>query len=364
MIIAYAAFNADPINSTQRTRTEGLIDLPGGGTPIYSAAVDTTDPAASFSFVWSILYPRDGQTATPADPAAQSTTLENIAAVWGDVRAFVVATNTATGEQSESDPRLAPASAFVTLKIESERRALTLPAIGSRAWAASYDELAAALEALDIDTARIDTAAINAGGDLIITLDDGTAYNAGRARGADGADGENGVSVTGATIDSADHLILDLSDGATIDAGELPTTTDTRRHIYTAGPLYHYTDGLSPALTPLNPAKAVYIAGPYLPGVKITLEEMSISLLDGGAAGASSQFELVTLSPAQFNGALAPTGATLGTLTLTQGSTPNAYLSGTLALSGQVFAGEMFALVMYAPESAINGLTFTLRAEE
>lgn len=361
MIIAYAAFNADPINSTQRTRTEGLIDLPGGGTPIYSAAFDTADPAASFSFVWSILYPRDGQTATPADSAAQNTTLENIAAVWGDVRAFVVATNTATGEQSESDPRLAPASAFITLKIESERRALTLPAIGSRAWAASYDELAAALEALDIDTARIDTAAINAGGDLIITLDEGTVYNAGRAR---GADGDDGVSVTGASIDSADHLILDLSDGATIDAGALPTTTDTRRHIYTAGPLYHYTDGLTSALTPLNPAKRVYVAGPYLPGVKITLQEMSISLLDGGAAGASCQFELVELAPADFNGAITTAGTTRGTLTLTQGSLSGAYLSGTLALSGELLAGQMFALVMNAPESAVNGLSFTLRAEE
>lgn len=41
-----------------------------------------------------------------------------------------------------------------------------------------------------------------------------------------GADGANGVSVVGATIDGSNHLILTLSDGNTIDAGALPTPNE------------------------------------------------------------------------------------------------------------------------------------------
>lgn len=39
------------------------------------------------------------------------------------------------------------------------------------------------------------------------------------AAGADGADGADGVSVTGAAIDGAGHLIVTLSQGAPVDAG-------------------------------------------------------------------------------------------------------------------------------------------------
>ena len=43
------------------------------------------------------------------------------------------------------------------------------------------------------------------------------------ADGADGADGANGVSITNVAIDGSKHLICTLSDGNTIDAGEIPT---------------------------------------------------------------------------------------------------------------------------------------------
>ena len=46
------------------------------------------------------------------------------------------------------------------------------------------------------------------------------------ATGQAGADGNDGVSVTGATIDGSNHLILTLSDGNTIDAGALPTPSE------------------------------------------------------------------------------------------------------------------------------------------
>lgn len=42
---------------------------------------------------------------------------------------------------------------------------------------------------------------------------------------ADGATGERGVSITGSTIDESGHLILNLSDNTTIDAGVLPVSS-------------------------------------------------------------------------------------------------------------------------------------------
>lgn len=44
--------------------------------------------------------------------------------------------------------------------------------------------------------------------------------------GATGQNGADGVSITGATIDASNHLILTLSDGNTIDAGALPTPSE------------------------------------------------------------------------------------------------------------------------------------------
>lgn len=46
-----------------------------------------------------------------------------------------------------------------------------------------------------------------------------------------GQNGADGVSITGATIDASNHLILTLSDGNTIDAGALPTPVITASSI-------------------------------------------------------------------------------------------------------------------------------------
>ena len=64
----------------------------------------------------------------------------------------------------------------------------------------------------------------------VIDADFNTAINSftipAGATGQPGADGNDGVSVTGATIDGSNHLILTLSDGNTIDAGALPTPSE------------------------------------------------------------------------------------------------------------------------------------------
>lgn len=51
------------------------------------------------------------------------------------------------------------------------------------------------------------------------TYSDFTPEQLAALKGKDGADGQNGVSVTGASIDTSGHLIITLSSGDTVDAG-------------------------------------------------------------------------------------------------------------------------------------------------
>ena len=73
--------------------------------------------------------------------------------------------------------------------------------------------LKAFAKAAGIDAAKINNAAVNASGHLVLTTTDGTSIDAGKVTGADG------VSVTDANINAQYHLILTLSDGSTVDAG-------------------------------------------------------------------------------------------------------------------------------------------------
>lgn len=82
------------------------------------------------------------------------------------------------------------------------------------------------------DGVGVQSATINGSGHLILTLTDGTVVDCGNAKGAKGdkgdkgdtgatgADGEDGISVTGASINTSGHLIITLSNGTTVDAGD------------------------------------------------------------------------------------------------------------------------------------------------
>ena len=61
-------------------------------------------------------------------------------------------------------------------------------------------------------------------------------------KGADGTNGQNGVSVVGATIDGSNHLILTLSDGNTIDAGALPTPNEYTHSVSISSSSGTFTD--------------------------------------------------------------------------------------------------------------------------
>lgn len=362
MITAHAGFSASPITNPNHELTEGLIDLPTSGVNIYADAVDSADPSAAFSFAWSILHPRTGQTASIPAPASASTTLDNIAAVWGDVRLFVVATNTSTGESSEADPRLAPASAFATLHIESESKALTLPAIGSREWWRSFDGLAQAVEDLELTDQALDSATINGAGDLILTLNDGTTINAGQARGADGADGADGSYIVSASVNGSGELLLTMSDGSTINAGTIPDN-DTKRHIYSTGTISHYFDGT--LHSGLNPNKRVWIAGPWIAHTDITLNLASITLYDGGPLNNQITFDITLTTAAAYalSGNTPPSAAASFTVTQPTAAEPLSATSSQLNLT--VTTGTLFGLCMSAPsQGAAQGLNVNITATE
>ena len=60
--------------------------------------------------------------------------------------------------------------------------------------------------------------------------------------GLPGQDGADGVSITGATIDANNHLILTLSDGNTIDAGALPTPNEYTHSVAISSTSGTFTD--------------------------------------------------------------------------------------------------------------------------
>jgi len=131
-ITAYASANAAPIANPD---VDAEVDLSAVALPqvkqLYGDGDDSTDPTATFTFQWSII----GE-AVPATPAViSSTSAQNptlTANIWGNVRLFLVATNSVTLITSESDPLQAPDSAFVQVRVLSANAGVQKLAPGER----------------------------------------------------------------------------------------------------------------------------------------------------------------------------------------------------------------------------------------
>jgi hypothetical protein len=85
----------------------------------------------------------------------------------------------------------------------------------------------------------VSNAEVDANGDLIVTLSDGTVINAGVAKGADGLDG---VDVTSATVEPNGDLVITLSDNSTVNAGNV---TDSITHDGNVTKAFISGDGLT-----------------------------------------------------------------------------------------------------------------------
>ena len=78
----------------------------------------------------------------------------------------------------------------------------------------------------------IQSAHIDADGNLIITFTDGVVTNLGKIVGTDGkdgkdgADGKDGIGIKGCRIDDDGNLILTLTDNTTLDAGNISAISD------------------------------------------------------------------------------------------------------------------------------------------
>jgi len=146
-IIAYASANADPIGNPLEDVSIDLAVTPLGTIPnidLYGAAVDSGDGAAVFSWAWAIVGKAiESSAVSIVNAALQDIEVQDID-VWGNVRLMLVATNTGTLETSETDPLLAPSSAFVTIRVLSEVKSLQKPAPGERNW---HDEMATVITA-------------------------------------------------------------------------------------------------------------------------------------------------------------------------------------------------------------------------
>lgn len=117
---------------------------------LFATAVDSSDGNATFSFSWTLLDAPSGHGASLSNSALQNPTLNSID-TWGNYRFFVIATNTSTSATSETDPILAPNSAFVTVRVNSTNRGLEKPAKGERDWHTRAHEWVSAIENTSID---------------------------------------------------------------------------------------------------------------------------------------------------------------------------------------------------------------------
>jgi hypothetical protein len=139
-IVAYASAHADPANNPTVDYTVDLssVSLPQSSLQIYGAAADSANPGASFSWQWYILGKPSGSSVALSSATTQNP-LVNVVDKWGNVRLFLVATNTSTAETSSTDPLRAPSSAFVVIRVLSEQQGIQKPAPGERNW---FDDLA------------------------------------------------------------------------------------------------------------------------------------------------------------------------------------------------------------------------------
>ena len=341
-ITAHAGWTLDPVTNADPTITHSL-PLAAQSYSVFGGAVDSADPGASFTFSWSILLPRSGQTASLSSATAQNPTLQNVNDTWGDVRLFLVATNTATAETSDSDPRTAPASAFCTLQIESAARSLRLPAIGSRDWYTALDTITSTLDTLTISTG-IDTATVNGAGELIITLDDGSTINAGSVVGPAGADGANGA---------------DGADGADGAAG--PSEHEL---LYSAHVTHWYDLSGTTLQSSFNPTKLEPVIGPWRVPYDCTLTHMSIAVRNAGANTNTADFNIYTTTESDWKvDTITHDVQTVALLAATSNNPASNEITFTPAIS--LTAGDMFGVAMGAPSlGAMHSLSVSIKAEE
>lgn len=110
-----------------------------------------------------------------------------------------------------------------------------------------------------------------------------------------GATGQNGVSVTGATIDGNNHLILTLSDGNTIDAGALPTPSEYTHTVTITTTSGTFSDS-DFALLGYGDSVIIYNDGTIKTAYKLKLETASVYEFECIDATAKNNLKLIDVN--------------------------------------------------------------------
>lgn len=306
MIIAYASANADPISNPS---SDPSLDLASLSLPqtvqLYGGAQDTSDPSASFSWSWSVMYPDSG--VTLSDNTAQNPTVT--CTEWRNVRLHLVATNAATAETSEANVLLAPSSSFVEVRVLSAANGLQKIARGSRSWHTALEEWAdvldasvSALSVSDLSDVSSSTGAqldqLTGGG--VATLSGATLHT------------HTGAQVAVATDASRGVVVLDEPSALSV-----PRVMVKERMVFSGGAEFSVSDARDGTAS-----DKIIIQSPgtndLLPHVvfraheAITITDIEVILLDGGTDPTAYTFDLaVGKDSALANSALAPVGLSM-----------------------------------------------------
>lgn len=198
MIIAYASANVDPTVSQDLVLNQE--SLPYSPQVVYGEGNDTDNPAATFTYAWSIVSDIGESGINITNTTAQNPTVASID-TWGNYRLFLVVTNTATGETSESDPLLAPDSAFMVIRVKSAQLDLEKPASGERNWFSAAYDWVEQLEGIGLALGDAQGLPVEAGGtSAVIELSGDKGYT------INGTAGE--ISVT--AVDSANSFDISI----------------------------------------------------------------------------------------------------------------------------------------------------------
>ena len=419
MIIAHAGFSPNPITAPVNNLTQALSTIVGQQFDIYGDAVDSNDPSASFSFQWQVLNLRTNQTASISNVNQANTTLQNFSGVWGNIRCFLIATNTATQETSESNPILAPDSAFITLELSSSNKKLTLPAIGSRNWYNSQDKVSQEVEDFT-QGESIQSASVNGAGELIIELVSGETINAGVVQGADGADGADGTDGTngtdgdsaydiwlaqGNTGTEADFLAslqgedgadgVDGTDGTNgtngtngdsaydiwLSQGNTGTEADflaslqgedgadgasiTNELAFTTDVHYWYDWDNQTYHQGFNPPKLIVVAGCFVnTTADMAIQQLNVNIKDGGSLNNTASFYLFTATASGWINKSINTTSMIASMPAQ--TVPNAPSNAQVGDTGLIVTtGTYFGVAMTTPtQGAIHGLSITILGKE
>ena len=149
--------------------------------------------------------------------------------------------------------------------------------------------------------------------------------------GQDGANGSDGVSITGATIDASNHLILTLSDGNTIDAGALPVASGFENYVEINTTSGTFTDSEYAKLQ-FNDSVIVYDNGTYKTIYKKKIETSSIIEFESIDASSRQNLKLIDVNKGtkafSSTGIAMITSATIDSGTATSGKVLTANGSG------------------------------------